>query len=144
VLTMCAEQKATVMAPLKTKHDAITTNSNAACSNPTTNNTTSKLPLRDDPHKISPEARPHKIISLTAYQILSTLAYFLSKRSLIWKPYALQTLPICRIFGLLVLTTKSVIFWNVLPCGSCKNRRFEVTYRLHLQLPAAANVLLLR
>jgi hypothetical protein len=25
------------------------------------------------------------------------------------------------------------VFWNVTPCGSCKNRRFGGTYRLHHQ-----------
>jgi hypothetical protein len=28
---------------------------------------------------------------------------------------------------------KNVIFWDVTPCGSCKNRRFGGTYRLHQQ-----------
>jgi hypothetical protein len=28
---------------------------------------------------------------------------------------------------------KDAIFWDVSPCGSCKNQRFGGTYRLHLQ-----------
>jgi hypothetical protein len=28
---------------------------------------------------------------------------------------------------------KNAIFWDVAPCISCVNRRFGVTYRLHLQ-----------
>jgi hypothetical protein len=28
---------------------------------------------------------------------------------------------------------KKVIFWDVMPCGSCKNRHFKATYRLHHQ-----------
>jgi hypothetical protein len=28
---------------------------------------------------------------------------------------------------------KSAVFWNVTLCGSCKNRRFGGTYRLHHQ-----------
>jgi hypothetical protein len=28
---------------------------------------------------------------------------------------------------------KNVVFWDVSPCGSCKNRRFGGTYRLYLQ-----------
>jgi hypothetical protein len=28
---------------------------------------------------------------------------------------------------------KNDIFWDVTPCGSCKNRRFGGTYRIHLQ-----------
>jgi hypothetical protein len=28
---------------------------------------------------------------------------------------------------------KNGVFWDVTPCGSCKNRRFEGTYRLHYQ-----------
>jgi hypothetical protein len=28
---------------------------------------------------------------------------------------------------------KNSVFWNVTPCGSCKNRRFGGTYRFHLQ-----------
>jgi hypothetical protein len=31
------------------------------------------------------------------------------------------------------LTMKNVIFWNVMPCRSCVNRRFGGTYGLHLQ-----------
>jgi hypothetical protein len=27
----------------------------------------------------------------------------------------------------------SAVFWEVMPCGSCKNRRFGGTYRLHHQ-----------
>jgi fatty acid desaturase len=26
---------------------------------------------------------------------------------------------------------KNVVFWEVTPCGSCRNRRFVGTYRLH-------------
>jgi hypothetical protein len=29
---------------------------------------------------------------------------------------------------------KNVVFWDVAPCGSCKNRRFGVVYRLHHQV----------
>jgi hypothetical protein len=29
--------------------------------------------------------------------------------------------------------TKNAIFWDVTPCGSCKNRRFGGTQRLHHQ-----------
>jgi hypothetical protein len=28
---------------------------------------------------------------------------------------------------------KNVIFWDVSPCGSCRNRHFQGMYRLHLQ-----------
>jgi hypothetical protein len=28
---------------------------------------------------------------------------------------------------------QNVVFWEVPPCGSCRNRRFGLTYRLHLQ-----------
>jgi hypothetical protein len=28
---------------------------------------------------------------------------------------------------------KNAVFWNVTPCGSCKNRRVGGTYRLHCQ-----------
>jgi hypothetical protein len=28
-------------------------------------------------------------------------------------------------------TLKNAVFWNVTPCGSCSNRRFEGTYRHH-------------
>jgi hypothetical protein len=40
----------------------------------------------------------------------------------------------------------NVVFWNFMPCGSCKNRRFEGKYCLHphgdrmLRLLLAANV----
>jgi hypothetical protein len=29
------------------------------------------------------------------------------------------------------VTMKNVVFWDVIPCGSCKCRRFGGTYRLH-------------
>jgi hypothetical protein len=32
-----------------------------------------------------------------------------------------------------MLAVKNAIFWDVTPCGSCKNRRFGGTYRLHHQ-----------
>jgi hypothetical protein len=32
-----------------------------------------------------------------------------------------------------VVTMKNAIFWDVVPCSSCVNRRFRGTYRLHLQ-----------
>jgi hypothetical protein len=32
-----------------------------------------------------------------------------------------------------VVTMKNVVFWDVTPCGSCKNRRLAGTYCLHLQ-----------
>jgi hypothetical protein len=28
---------------------------------------------------------------------------------------------------------KNVVFWDVMPCGSCKNRRVRGTYHLHHQ-----------
>jgi hypothetical protein len=31
------------------------------------------------------------------------------------------------------VTMKYAVFWNVTPCGSCKNRCFGGTYRLHHQ-----------
>jgi hypothetical protein len=31
------------------------------------------------------------------------------------------------------LTLKNAVFWDVMLCGSCKNRRFGGTYRLHRQ-----------
>jgi hypothetical protein len=31
------------------------------------------------------------------------------------------------------VTMKSAVVWDVTPCGSCKNRRFGGTYRLHHQ-----------
>jgi hypothetical protein len=31
------------------------------------------------------------------------------------------------------VTTKNAVFWNVTPCGSCKNRSCGGTYRLHNQ-----------
>jgi hypothetical protein len=34
---------------------------------------------------------------------------------------------------------KNAVFWDVTPCGSCKNRRIGETYRLHHQ-PVTANI----
>jgi predicted RNA binding protein YcfA (HicA-like mRNA interferase family) len=31
------------------------------------------------------------------------------------------------------VTMKNAVFWDVVPCRSCVNRRFRVMYRLHLQ-----------
>jgi hypothetical protein len=31
------------------------------------------------------------------------------------------------------VTMKNAVFWDVMPCRSCVNRRFGGTYRLHLQ-----------
>jgi hypothetical protein len=33
------------------------------------------------------------------------------------------------------VTMKNRVFWDVPPCGSCKNRRFGGTWRLFLQEP---------
>jgi hypothetical protein len=33
----------------------------------------------------------------------------------------------------ILVTTKNAVFWDVMSCGSCKNRSFGVTYRLHHQ-----------
>jgi hypothetical protein len=46
------------------------------------------------------------------------------------------------------MNMKTAIFWGVTPFGSCRNRRFERTYRLHhqgepisvYQMPVTANV----
>jgi hypothetical protein len=32
-----------------------------------------------------------------------------------------------------VFIMKNDVFWDVTPCGSCKNRRLEGTYHLHHQ-----------
>jgi hypothetical protein len=37
----------------------------------------------------------------------------------------------CEVFT--ALTVKNAVFWGVTQCGSCKNRRFGGTYRLHHQ-----------
>jgi hypothetical protein len=31
------------------------------------------------------------------------------------------------------VTMKNAVLWDVKPCGSCKNRRFRESYRLHHQ-----------
>jgi hypothetical protein len=31
------------------------------------------------------------------------------------------------------MNLKNAVFWDVIPCGSCKNRRFGGTWRLHHQ-----------
>jgi hypothetical protein len=37
------------------------------------------------------------------------------------------------------VTMKTGVFWDVTPCGSCKNRRFGGTYSLHHQGASAAS-----
>jgi hypothetical protein len=32
-----------------------------------------------------------------------------------------------------VVTMKNAVFWDVTPCGSCKNQRLRGLYRLHYQ-----------
>jgi hypothetical protein len=34
---------------------------------------------------------------------------------------------LCKIWGFTAVTVKNGIFWDVTPCGSCKNRHFEGT-----------------
>jgi hypothetical protein len=38
---------------------------------------------------------------------------------------------IVRFEVFMAVTVKNDVFWDVTPCGSCKNRRFERTYPLH-------------
>jgi hypothetical protein len=38
-----------------------------------------------------------------------------------------------RFEGFTAVTMKNGVFWDVTPCGSCKNQRFGGTYRLHHQ-----------
>jgi hypothetical protein len=33
----------------------------------------------------------------------------------------------------MAVTLKNAVFWDVMPCNSCVNRRFRGTYHLHLQ-----------
>jgi hypothetical protein len=35
--------------------------------------------------------------------------------------------------GIIYNFLKNAVFWDVTPCGSCKNRRFGGKYRLHYQ-----------
>jgi hypothetical protein len=41
--------------------------------------------------------------------------------------------PIATLEAFMAVTMKNAVFWDVTPCGSCKNRRLEGTYRLHHQ-----------
>jgi hypothetical protein len=38
-----------------------------------------------------------------------------------------------HLYGEHKMVMKNVLFWDVMPCGSCKNRRFRGTYHLHHQ-----------
>jgi hypothetical protein len=40
---------------------------------------------------------------------------------------------LCEFLLILEAQLKNDVFWDVTPCGSCKNRRFGGTYRLHHQ-----------
>jgi hypothetical protein len=31
----------------------------------------------------------------------------------------------------MAVTMKNAVFWDIMPCGSCKNQRFGGTYHLH-------------
>jgi hypothetical protein len=42
----------------------------------------------------------------------------------------LPVIHVCQI-QLPIQTPRNAVFWDVTPCGSCKNRRFGGTYRLH-------------
>jgi hypothetical protein len=55
---------------------------------------------------------------------------------LAWRSTQVGTLnrPCCIRFEVFTaVTMKNVVFWDVMPCGSCKNRRFGGTYRLRYQ-----------
>jgi hypothetical protein len=62
------------------------------------------------------------IYLLTAHCIQPTLTWDLVNK-----------LYICKIEVFTAVTMKNAIFWDVVPCRSCVNRRFGGTYRLHLQ-----------
>jgi hypothetical protein len=40
---------------------------------------------------------------------------------------------LCKIWVVHTVTMKNAVFWDVRPCGSCKNRRSGGTYHLHHQ-----------
>jgi hypothetical protein len=42
----------------------------------------------------------------------------------------------------MAVTMKNVVFWDVEPCGSCKNRRYKVFLRRVRRLLVKANVIL--
>jgi hypothetical protein len=44
-----------------------------------------------------------------------------------------NTLSLLRFQFITAVTMKNVVFWDVPPCGSCKNRLLGGTYHLHLQ-----------
>jgi hypothetical protein len=45
----------------------------------------------------------------------------------------------CEVFT--AVTMNKIVFWDVMPCRFCVNRRFEGTYRLHLQGSSLADFL---
>jgi hypothetical protein len=45
----------------------------------------------------------------------------------------LQTIFLARFEVFTAVTMKNTVFWDVMPCGSCKNRRFGGLHRLHHQ-----------
>jgi hypothetical protein len=48
-------------------------------------------------------------------------------------PYMLNCMQRVRFEVFTAVTMKNAVFWDVTPCGSCKNRRFGGTHHLHLQ-----------
>jgi hypothetical protein len=39
-----------------------------------------------------------------------------------------------NVWGFTAVTMKNTVFWDVTPCGSCKNRRFGGSYRLFMRV----------
>jgi hypothetical protein len=40
---------------------------------------------------------------------------------------------VVRVEVFMEMTMKNAVFWDIVPCGSCKNQRFGGTQRLHHQ-----------
>jgi hypothetical protein len=44
------------------------------------------------------------------------------------------TKPLVRFDIFTVMTIRNTVFWDFMPCGSCKNRHFRGTYHLIIKL----------
>jgi hypothetical protein len=55
-----------------------------------------------------------------------------------------KKIKIVRFEVFIAVTMKNAVFWDVAPCRSCVNRRFEGTYHLHLQGPQSTATYSLR
>jgi hypothetical protein len=70
------------------------------------------------------------------YAFIHTLKYvhtYITKSTYTCISKMYSNVILARFEVFMAVTMKNSVFWDVMPCGSCKNRRFRGTYRFHHQ-----------